>query len=32
MEITHTHPTVENRPDLLATLYRACLRSLQTEK
>lgn len=32
MEITHTHPTVENRTDTLADLYRACLRGLQGTK
>lgn len=32
MEITHTHPTVENRPDLLTALYRACLRGLQATR
>lgn len=32
MQIHHTHPTVENRTDILASLYRACLRSLQAAK
>jgi hypothetical protein len=32
MEITHSHPTVDNRPDLLSALYRACLRGLKAAK
>lgn len=32
MEISHTHPTVDDRAALLAALYRACLHSLRASR
>lgn len=29
VQISHIHPTVDNRTEALAALYRACLRTLR---
>lgn len=32
MQVTHTHPAVDDRAAALAALYRACLRSLMASR